>query len=370
MDRFIIKSTKENGAFLGNQAVHDVIENIVNTNDIVCLYGESGVGKTHLIEFVMKGRNWVDLNHELIKTPDFMERLKNSDCHVVLDDLESDVHLVKDLFETIRSGRKLSKGATIVVVRNLSKVDFCNGVYFDPLDNPTMVTIGRKKFPKEPLKRLEQLARESNGNVRTFLYSIAYSGKRDLFRTPRDFVCDLLCESNVNPRDYIGKPIQEHGYTWDIVHENYPDAPGVDLTYVSECMSQADILDTEIYKGNWNLVPLFSTVSTVIPALHINHSLNRESIRSGSAWTKYGNFKMRDMKYRSMSHRCAHKVDVDSLMLVKTYCQTDQAKALDVCREYRLGSADMDVINHLALVNKMKSKELQMIKKLLKNASS
>jgi hypothetical protein len=169
--------------------------------------------------------------------------------------------------------------------------------------------------------------------------------------------------------DYCGKAIMEHGYTWDIVHENYPDSPNTDLVFLSECMSQADVLDNEIYKGNWNLIPLFSTVSTIIPARQINHSLNRSTIRSGSAWTKFGNFKMRDMKYRSISSRHIYKLDVDTLMLIKLYCQTDKEKALEVCKEYKLTSSDMDVINHLAVLNKLKAKDLQFIKKSLKGVS-
>jgi len=94
----------------------------------------------------------------------------------------------------------------------LNKVDFCNGVYFDHIDVPTMVTIGRKSFPKEPLRRLELLAEDSKGNVRNFLYSIQFSDKRDIFKTPRDFITDFLCEgSDINPLDYFGKSIPDMG---------------------------------------------------------------------------------------------------------------------------------------------------------------
>ncbi len=370
MDRFItIKTIKENKEFLGNQTVYDIILNIVNTNETVCLYGDSGVGKTYLVEQIMKNRNHVELTHELIKVPEYMERLKSSSCHVIIDDIESDSHVVKDIFESIKAGQKISKGSLIIIARNIGKIDFCNSVYCDHIDNPTMVTIARQKFPKEPLRRLERLATEALGNMRNFLYSINFSGTRDIFRTPKDFVCDLLCESNVNISDYFGTSITEHGYTWDIVHENYPDSNVANIEYISECMSQADVLDTEIYKGSWELIPVFSTVSTIMPACQLKHSLDRSSIRSGSAWTKYGNYKMRDMKYRSMSNRTNYKFDVDKLMLIKKYIQVDRAKALEICKEYKLVSSDMDIINHLALINKLKTKELQTIKKSLKDVS-
>jgi hypothetical protein len=370
MDRFITsKPIKENGEFLGNQGIYDIVTNIVNTNETICLYGDSGVGKTHLVTHVMKSKNYVDLTHELIKVPEFMDRLKTSDCHVVIDDLESDSHTIKDIFESVKTGHRLSKGSLIIIARNIGKVDFCNSVYFDHVDNPTMVTIGRQKYPKEPLRRLELLAKDACGNVRNFLYSIHFSDTRDIFRTPKDFVCDLLCESNVNISTYFCASIPEHGYTWDIVHENYPDSKRANIEYIAECMSQADVLDTEIYKGVWELIPAFSTVSTIMPAFQLNHSLDRSAIRSGSAWTKFGNFKMRDMKYRSMSNRTSYKLNVETLMLIKTYIQLDRAKALEICKEYKLTSSDMDVINHLALINKLKPKELQSIKKSLKDAS-
>jgi hypothetical protein len=312
MDRFItIKFAKENCDFLGNQVIYDIVENIVNTNEAICLYGDSGVGKTYLVTHIMKSRNYVDLSHDLIKTPDFMDRLKTSDCHVVIDDIESETHIVKDIFESVKTGHKLSNGSLIIIARNLNKVDFCNSVYFDHIDIPTMVTIGRRQFPREPLRKLENLANESRGNVRNFLYSIQFKDVRDIFRTPRDFVCDLLCESDVNISNYFGKSIPEHGYTWDIVHENYTNALNVDVVLLSDCMSQADVLDNEIYKGNWNLIPAFSTISTIIPAFHINHSLDRSAIRSGSAWTKFGNFIMTDSKFKSKTSRYLYKLDVD-----------------------------------------------------------
>lgn len=373
MDKFITsRFTKEIGDFVGNQSVYDTLENIVHMCDSVCLYGNSGVGKTFTVHQVMKNKNWVDLTYELVKMQEFMDRLKTSECHIVIDDLEHDVHLIKDIFETVRSGGKLSKGSLIIIARNLTKVDFCNSVEFEPVDTPTMVTIGRRHFPKETLKRLENLACESRGNVRNFLYSIQSSDTRDTFKTPKDFIGDLLCsDSHVNPFDYIGMCIPEHGYTWDVVHENYLDAMNInsDYEYVAECMSLSDIVDTKIYNGNWELIPLFSGLSAVAPACKIQHSLDRVSLRPGSSWTKFGNFKMRSMKYRTLSNRTTNTLDVDSLMLIKTYCQKNKEKALEICKEYKLVSSDMDVINHLAIINKMKPKELHTIKKCLKASS-
>lgn len=368
MDKFVINNVrKEKIDFLCNQDVYDIVNKTIEINETICLYGDSGVGKTFLVQNLLDNKKWVDLTHEVIKSNDFMERLKDTDCHVVIDDLESDVHLVKDIFENIKTGKKLSKGSLIIIARNTNKIDFCKGVFCEPIDIPTMITIARRQFPNETLVKLESLAKKSNGNIRNFLFSINFDEKRDIFKVPKEFISDLLCKhSSQDPREYIGQSIMEHGYIWDIVHENYIDADtDLDLVYISECMSQSDIIDTTIYNGNWELIPFFSTVSTIIPSIMINHSI-KGPLRSGSAWTKFGNYKMRHLKYTSMSNRSTYNLDINTLMLIKTYCQTDKQKTLEIFKEYKLNSSDVDVINHLAVVSKLKPKEIQALKKVLK----
>ena len=366
MDKFIIKERKEKIDFLCNQEIYDVVKKIIETNETICLYGNSGVGKTFLVQHLLRDQKWIDLTYEVIKSNDFMERLKETDCHIVIDDLESDIHLIKDIFENIKNGQKLSKGSLILISRNLNKIDFCNSILCEPIDVPTMVTIAKRQFPQESLLKLESLATRSNGNMRNFLFSIDFIETHDIFKTPKEFINDLLCtHSSQDPREYIGQSILEHGYIWDIVHENYINASSVDMVYIAECMSQSDIIDTIIYNGNWELIPFFSTVSTIIPSIMINHSI-KAPLRSGSAWTKFGNYKMRHLKYMSMSNRSTYNIDIDTVMLIKLYCQTDKQKALEIFREYNLNSSDLDVINHLAIINKLKPKEVQSLKKFLK----
>ena len=363
MDKFVVFKRNDRPEYVGNQSVFDTIKKIVDTNDIVCLYGESGVGKSHLVRDIMNGLNWVDFTHETVRT---LDRLKESDCHVVIDDLESDTHLVKDIFEQVKSGNRISRGSLIFIARTPNKIDFCNSVQFEKMDEPTMVYIGRLQYPKEPVKRLESLARESRGNIRNFLFSITFTCHRDIFKTPRDFISDLLCDhTDEDPRKHLGVCISEHGYIWDIVHENYVDSKNVKIEEISEYMSLSDVIDTKIYNGNWELIPLFSTLSTVAPALAIDHTLKKSSLRSGSAWTKYGNYKMRLIKYKSIINRTNKHVDIESLMVMRDLWQADPVKGLEVMRSYGLRGSDIDVINHLALIKKLKAKEIQAIKKSL-----
>ena len=362
MDKFVVFKRKgePEPEYIGNQSVFETIKKIVDSNDTVCLYGESGVGKTHLVRDIMRGRNWVDFTYETVKT---LDRLQESDCHIVIDDL---VDSIKDILEQVKSGKRLSRGSLIFIARTPNKIDFCNSVHFEKMDEPTMVYIGRTEYPTEPVKRLESLAKESRGNIRNFLFSITFTCHRDIFKTPKDFITDLLCDhSTEDPRKYLGDGISEHGYIWDIVHENYVDSTKVKLEEIAELMSLSDILDTKIYNGNWELIPLFSTLSTVAPAIAIDHSLKKSSMRSGSAWTKYGNYKMRILKYKSIINRTHKHVDIDSLMVMRDLWQADKQRGLEVMREYGIRGPDIDVINHLAVVKKLKAKEIQTIKKSL-----
>jgi hypothetical protein len=187
-----------------------------------------------------------------------------------------------------------------------------------------------------------------------------------LFKTPKDILYDLLCkDGDLDPKDFLGEIIVEHGYSWGIVHENYPDANTDDFADIAECMSIADVKDVEIYNG-YSQMAMFSLVGIVIPAISINHSLIREKMRPGSSWTKFNNYKMRQRQYQSMSNRINQsKIDIDSLMVISTYCKHDQERAIEIMKSYGFQSSDMDVMNHICLTNKIKPRVLQNIKKLL-----
>jgi len=360
MDRFIkIHTTKEKPKFIGNAELVNAVRNIVVSNEIVCIYGDSGVGKTHLVDHVLHGLKRVDYSQ---KDEELLDRLRISDAHVVIDDTE----LEKTLIEYIKSGGRLSKGSLIIIQRSVSKVDFCNCIHFEHPSIDVMVQIGKDQCPLCPVEKLESLAKLSNGNIRNFLYSIDFSDFKDIFKTPRDFIYDLICEDgSETPSDYIGDPINEHGYIWDIVHENYLDVSSKNFVTISDMMSQSDILDTTIYNGAWELIPLFSLVSTVVPAIDIDHRLKRATMRPGSAWTKFGNYRMRSIKYRNISNRTHNVVDHDSLGLIRLLAQKNLSRAVEVMKSYSFEPQDIDIMNHLTFAPKMKAREIQNLKKKL-----
>lgn len=360
MDRYIkIHTIKEKPKFIGNQDLVNAVRNIVTSNEIVCVYGDSGVGKTYLVDHILHGLKRVDYTQ---KDEELLERLRISDAHVVIDDFEID----KTFIEFLKSGGRVSKGSLIIVQRSVTKVDFCNCIHFERPSVETMIQIAKEKFPIVSIDRLTSLAEMANGNIRNYLYSIDFVDAQDIFKTPKDFIYDLVCEGGAeDPNEYIGESINEHGYVWDIVHENYIDVAGINFLKISDLMSQSDILDSVIYEGNWELIPLFSLVSTIAPAMEIDHRLKREKMRPGSAWTKFGNYRMRSIKYRNISNRTRHTIDHESLDLIRTLSQKDPDKCLQVMKSYEFEPQDIDIMNHLSFFTKMKTREVQNLKKKL-----
>jgi hypothetical protein len=192
-------------------------------------------------------------------------------------------------------------------------------------------------------------------------------------------VYGLLCEEASTDRekptacDYIGRGIHEHGYTWGIVHENYMNSKTLTMeeaVTISECMSQADIVDNRIYSsdsgsGDSSLIlPLFTHFGVVVPALTLQNSLRSETMRPGSFWTKFNNNKMRDIKIKSMSTRGGRLTSytTDELEVFAMYMKKNNLEPL---RHFEPG--DLDVINrgHGGNSNKLKPKQLQTLKKQL-----
>jgi hypothetical protein len=128
-------------------------------------------------------------------------------------------------------------------------------------------------------------------------------------------------------------------------------------------MSYADVKDDDIYSGYAHKA-IFSLFAVVLPSIEINHSLERSTMRPGSAWTKFNNYKMRYKRYNNLMLKS--KVDVDSLMVISQYCKSNPIGATPMLKYYGIEPADVDMMNHLSLINKMKPRVLQTIKAKLK----
>jgi hypothetical protein len=349
MDRFVTHNRKKECEIIGRETYVQNIKSLLEKNASFCVYGPPGVGKTTLVKFALQGFNYVELTSELLKE-EFTGRLKNATVHVLADGLE--------VFEPV------TLGSTVVI--SDAFVDSLDCIRVEPLSFENMFEIGRQKYPHVHEETVQQCALVSKGDIRSMFFKIEnFKDEKDIFKSPKDFVYDLVCKGGcLEPRTYIGKHVMEHGYSWGIVHENYVDAPGVQMDKIADMMSLADIEDEEMYNGFTN-GNMFSLFGIVMPAIQINHSLEKSTMRPGSAWTKYNNYRMRHRRYRTLSMRSG--IDVDALMTLSQYCKSDPNSAVFIMKHYGFEPADVDMMNHISLIHKIKPRPLQNIKTKLKS---
>lgn len=382
MDKFltITKRNKyniEDANFYTNIKTVRDIQNSIDQCETICVWGACGVGKTFIVDHLTKYLNCFELNSDYLRsknaTLDILEKLKKSCTNIIVDDFEVENVGFKEIIEQLNEGKKITEGSVIFITTSLNKFDKIKNFEIKSLSVNDLVRLGQDSFPNKKLPEIIESAKKARGNVRDFISYLNSSDRKDIFKTRKGFVHDLLCSDArwpENPRDYLCTPIEEHGYSWGIVHENYPDSPEVNDCYseIADWMSQADLIDNLMYEGDWDVSKLFSLYAIVMPAIRINHTLTIENMRPGSSWTKYNNFKMRHYKIKSMSYRKPGlSVKLDDIYLFHQYCHHDQAKAKELFRTYGLTSADLDVMNHICFKNKLKPRVLNKFKKELKN---
>ena len=342
MDKFVtVRAQKDSCTLTPSQIRY--IHKIQRAGRQVCVYGDSGVGKTFLVRRALEGTSCI----EVTTKGDFSE----TTATLFFDDV-------------VYHEEVFSLGKQIVVSRKRLD-DFPEYIEIQPLPDEEMRTIAYKYFEGDIDTETVTKAR---GNIRNFLTDLDISlGFRDEFPTPRDLVVSLMCRGHTgDPMALLGQVVPEHGYSCGIVHENYLDAEGSSLLDVAEWLSLADLQDENLYHGTASDTVLFSLCGILAPAIYVNHTL--DDLRPGSAWTKFNNFKMRDKKVTSMTNRKVRAVmDPDSLDVLSLYCIKGHPDAISKLKSYGLGPADIDVMNHV-VTHKMKPRQVQAIKKKLKES--
>ena len=351
MDRFvIINKQKEKDEIIGREEYITRIQSLLRVNKSFCVYGPIGVGKSFLVKHALQGLNYLELTTDFVK---HMDRIKTMNVHVLADDVE--------VCEPV------SLGSTILVSDTVTENFECMKI--EPLLLEDMIEIGSKKFPGLERDVLEQAFRDAKGDVRSFLFRLEnFIDEKDTFKSPKNFVYDLVCRGGtLDPRDYLGKYVNEHGYSWGIIHENYPDVPGVSVESIADLMSIADVKDVDMYNGHsLQAGSIFSLFGILLPAIQMGHALEKEKMRPGSAWTKFNNYKMRYRRYQLLCNKSS--LDVDALATISQYCKSKPVdEVVPILKKYGFESADVDMMNHISLINKIKPRVLQTIKNKLKN---
>ena len=375
MDKFVIIKEYKKTTVLGRSYEVNQISRKITNNEVFCVYGDSGVGKTFLLKEILKNYLFLELNHNILRsrsdTVDFLENFKNRDTHLLIDDIDTDFFGWKEIYEKIKNKIRISKGSLILIFKNNEKVSFLESVFIESMSIQDMISLGQVKYPNTILEDIYSNVKKSKGNLRSFFYYFEFPDERDLLLSPKELVHRLLSPSDLSVDNYIGAGIDDHGYSWNIVHENYPSSNNLsvyDIEYISECMSVSDVYDNLMYNGEWQMFNYFCHEGIVCPCLKINQNLLRESLRPGSAWTKFNNMKMRNSKLKDLNRRQFRtRIGLDELTFIKNYCEHETLeKSIKLLLKYNFKPHDLDLMNHLMLLNKLKPKLLTNIKRELK----
>jgi hypothetical protein len=189
----------------------------------------------------------------------------------------------------------------------------------------------------------------------------------DDFQGPRDFIISLVSRTSqgINPARFIGHPLSEPGNIASIIHENYPDTRGASTDFMANValdISTSGIFEDAIYNGNWELMNYFNFFGCILPSVAIRHGLGT-NLRAGSSWTKHQNMCMRLKRIKMMANRRpGQEIHMDTLMMLRDYAEAGNA---DILRDYNLQPQDIDVLNHMSPLRKIKPKVVTNLKKIL-----
>ena len=325
----------------------------------VCVLGRSGIGKSWAVRDAH--RPHIEITADILKskqaTHDFLERVRGTSTPVILDEYEC----IQDLVGLREIIEPPTNGQFIVVSQIPVKFEFEIAVYDFPV--PTF----------EDIKRIapgitNDAVVECKGDLRRAIQSLTFrSDCMDDFQGPRDFVASLVSRASpgVNPIHFVGHPLAEPGNISSILHENYVDTRGANMDFlakVSADFSTSGIFEDAIYDGNWNLIHYYNFFGCILPSVAIRHGLG-PNLRPGSSWTKHQNTCMRMKRIKTMAtRRPGQEIHLDVLMTLRDYAEAGNA---DILREYNLQPQDIDVLNHLSPLRKIKPKVVAMLKKQL-----
>lgn len=321
----------------------------------ICVVGKSGIGKTWAVYHSLVPH--VELTAEILRskqgTLDFLEKIRGSNVHVILDEYEC----IHDLIGIGEITEPPTRGTFCVISQIPVKMNVNLFVYEFPVPGP------------EEIKRIvpgvrDGIAQKCRGDLRIAIQSLTFQGDdQDDFQSPRDFVQTLVSsETTVNPVHFLEYHVQEPGNMTSILHENYIDSKSCRFDVAADYFSASDFFEKRIYDGDWNAFSYYTLYGCILPALEIGHSL-QVPLRPGSIWTKYQNACMRSKRIASMSSRVPGKrLSMDELLLLRDYAEKGN---VEILKEYKFVPSDMDVINHLSPLRKIKAKNLALLKKSL-----
>ena len=340
MDRYLSKGAQKNS--------HE----FTALGPAVCVLGKSGTGKTWTVRKELVP--YVELTPDILKskqdTIDFLNKIHGTNTPVIIDEYEC----IHDLVGLREITKPPTNGIFVVISQIPVKFSFEIKTYEFPVMSPGAI---KGLFPSAS----DHVIATCGGDLRRVKQSLSFtSDTRDDFMGPRDFIASLVCRTgSENPAKYVGHPIQEPGNIASILHENYPDSKGR-METISNYLSVADVVETRVYAGDWELLAYFNLWGCILPATEIGHTLSNK-LRPGSTWTKYQNMCMRHKKIHSISNKIPHRnLDTEALLLIRFQIENGD---FETFLEYELEPSDIDVLNHLSPLTKLKAKTISSLKK-------
>lgn len=348
MDRFIkiVEQKKDEKVNTIHVEAYEKLKTYLREKKNVIVCGPSGVGKTHLVEQVIQDPIRIEKKTSL----DYIEEMRNV---ILIDDYDAEPLLYKNIVDHVIEHGSPTGESVIMTSASIYILPNFETIILKPLTIDQLLSIQEGSV---------DAAEKSGGSIRNYLHYLNNYDMVDTFVTSKDYIASILCDSK--PFNWNGS-LAEHGHVWDAIHENYIDSKGVDVVRAMQSISWADVMDGVIYNGHWELLPYFIHIGIQTPKASLGKPLNPEKIRSGSAWTKFGNYKMRLKKYNDIRSKTTGKLDIEKLCLLKKYAEFGRYEKL---LEYGLTPQDFDVMNHLAIASKLKQRDVTNIKKGLKNA--
>ena len=357
MDAFvkILPQKKERPQTLHQKEI-DTLERCIKDGENIFVCGSSGSGKTFIVNQVLDKTNSLELHSDFFqKKHSYIDFLGDTSISIIIDGYDQNTYGHKHLIDKISTENfKITKGSVVVI---------SNSIHIIP--NFKLLIVPRRSA--DEISSLESnnerayvAAEKCCGNIRNFYHYLDYSDLKDEFKSSKDIIIDILCK----PVKFDNsQTVHEHGHVRDVINGNYLNSEGCDMVKISESLSLADVLDVEMYKGEWQTMPYYICAGISVPKYYMGKLLNPGDIKPGSTWTKYGNYKMRYQKLKNISERSSNRLSTEELQVIKLYAiKGDFSRALS----YNIEPSDFDVINHLSLHNKLKSNDIIKLKKKMR----